>query len=376
MSTPENGHTVVMPKLGLTMTGGTIVAWHKGEGQAINKGELLFTLETDKAALDIEAPAGGNLHILVPVGEHVPVLQPIAVIRDANKEPARPAPAPVVKATPVARKMAAEAGLELAAISGTGPRGEITRQDVEGALASDLRPATEAQPTGEIQPLTGLRRFIAERLSAGWHERPQVTLTAEADATNLVSARQQIIAELGEKLSYDDFFVMLVARALHEHPRLNARLTEAGIERLAHVNVGVAVDTERGLLVPVVLDAASLSLMQIHHRLQELTERALAGGSLPDDLSGGTFTITNLGMYDIDAFTPIINPPECAILGVGRIAGRPVGFHGQVVLRDMLTLSLSFDHRLIDGGPAARFLQRVKQLVERPVIWISEIRSS
>ena len=217
-----------------------------------------------------------------------------------------------------------------------------------------------------VHPLTGLRAIIAERLSAGWRERPQVTLTTEADATNLVSARQQVIAETSDKISYDAFLVLLVARALREHPNVNATLTETGIAQLADINIGVAVDTERGLLVPVVHNANAKSLTEINLALRELAERAVAGRSLPDDLAGGTFTLTNLGMYEIDAFTPIINPPECAILGVGRIVSKPVGLNGQVVLRDMLALSLSFDHRLIDGAPAARFLQRVKQLVEWP----------
>jgi pyruvate dehydrogenase E2 component (dihydrolipoamide acetyltransferase) len=147
---------------------------------------------------------------------------------------------------------------------------------------------------------------------------------------------------------------------------VNVRLVEEGIVTLSDINVGIALDTDRGLLVPVVRDAGSKSLFEIQRMVAELAERALAGRSLPDDLTGGTFTITNLGMYDIDAFTPIINPPECAILGVGRIVAKPVAVEGQVVVRDMMALSLSFDHRLLDGAPAARFLQRVRQLVERP----------
>jgi pyruvate dehydrogenase E2 component (dihydrolipoamide acetyltransferase) len=273
-----------------------------------------------------------------------------------------------IKVSPVARKLAAEAGLDPVTVAGTGPRGRVLRHDVARALreTQEAAPAVSAEPTGATQALTGLRGVIAARLSASWRERPHVTLTTEADATNLVSARQQVIAESGIKVSYNAFLVALVARALREQPHVNVRLSKSGIEQLAQVNVGVAVDTERGLLVPVVRDAASKHLIQIHHTLQELVERAIAGHSLPDDLTGGTFTLTNLGAYEIDAFTPIINPPESAILGVGRIVNKPVGLDGQIVLRDMLTLSLSFDHRLIDGAPAARFLQRVKQLVERP----------
>jgi pyruvate dehydrogenase E2 component (dihydrolipoamide acetyltransferase) len=276
--------------------------------------------------------------------------------------------AATVKASPVARRLAAQAGVDLSTIAGSGPGGRIMRQDIESATTKDLgvQPAAPPPREGQLQPLTGLRAVIADRLSASWRERPHVTLTTEADATNLVSARQQLTEELGQKVAYDALLVALAARALQELPGMNVRLAEGGLQRLSEINIGVALDTERGLLVPVVRDAAAKSLLQIQRALAELAERALAGRSLPDDLSGGTFTITNLGMFDVDAFTPIINPPESAILGVGRIVAKPVAVDRQVVVRDMLTLSLSFDHRLIDGAPAARFLQRVKQLVERP----------
>jgi len=438
MPQPEASFTVVIPKLGLTMTEATILEWHKREGEAVLKGEVLFTLENEKSILEIEAPASGTLQILVQAGQTVPVLgaigrlvegglsasvptsevaapaqggsplppaslpsEPLAgaalpgeVLRASPKARAlarqrgvsldavsgtgprdmivagdvpatTPMPAPSsLRASPVARKMAAEASVDLTSVPGTGPRGMVMRKDIERALAEPIAP----QPL----PLTGLRGIIAERLSAGWRERPQVTLTTDADATNLVSARQQMLAESGEKIAYDAFLVKCVARALTEHPALNARLGKAGIELLPDINVGVAVDTDRGLLVPVVHDAPRLTLRQVQAELQSLAERAHTGRSLPDDLAGGTFTITNLGMYEIDAFTPIINPPECAILGVGRIVARPVGLGGQVVLREMLALSLSFDHRLVDGGPAARFLQRVKQWIERPFALFAE----
>jgi pyruvate dehydrogenase E2 component (dihydrolipoamide acetyltransferase) len=274
------------------------------------------------------------------------------------------AAAGAVKASPVARRLADQAGVDLTSVAGSGPSGRIMRQDVEEALAPRPEPALPGE--SEVLPLSGLRAVIAERLSASWRERPHVTLTTEADATNLVSARQQLTAELGQKVAYDALLVALAARALREQPGMNVRLTEQGIEPLPEINVGVAVDTERGLLVPVVRDAAAKSLLQVQRALAELVERALAGRSLPDDLSGGTFTITNLGMFEIDAFTPIINPPESAILGVGRILAKPVAVERQVEVRDTIVLSLSFDHRLVDGAPAARFLQRVKQLVERP----------
>lgn len=424
--TDSQQHDVVMPRLGLTMTEATIIEWNKADGTYVERGELLFTFESDKATLELEAPASGVLRILVPAGTTVPIQTPVAALVPAGDAPAsrtvpaaapggEPAAGPLraspkarhlarertllldairgsgprgmivsadlaqaasdsqpVKASPVARKVAADVGVDLDAVAGTGPRGQITRVDVERhVLATQSVPVVAADEgstgsAGDIGALTGLRGVIAGRLSQGWRERPQVTLTTDADATNLVAAREQAAAELGEKIAYDALLVMLVARALREFPYINARLTEHGIEELEAINIGVAVDTERGLLVPVVPGADGLSLAAINRTLRELAERALAGRSLPDDLTGGTFTITNLGMFGIDAFTPIINPPECAILGVGRIVARPVGLNGQIVLREMVALSLSFDHRLVDGAPAARFLARVKQLIERP----------
>jgi pyruvate dehydrogenase E2 component (dihydrolipoamide acetyltransferase) len=440
-----------MPKLGLTMTEATLIEWLKADGDAVQKGEPLFTLESEKSTLEIEAPASGTLQILVPAGETVSVHTPIArlvralgsgqghsglgmqdsmtvthpgrgigdgeaqatpyasrtppaspkarvlarrlgvplegisgtgargmiVAGDIERAEARQSSAArAVKASPVARRLATRAGVDLSTVAGSGPGGRIMRGDIEGVLAAPAKPASlleeqEAWSQGsaqDVEPLTGLRAIIAERLSASWRERPHVTLTTEADATNLISARQQAIAEAGGKVSYDAFLVALVARALAEMPYMNVRLTERGIQRLSEINIGVAVDTARGLLVPVVRDAAAKSLVQVQDTLAELVERALTGRSLPDDLGGGTFTITNLGMFDIDAFTPIINPPESAILGVGRIVAKPVAVDRQVVVRDMMTLGLTFDHRLIDGAPAARFLQRVKQLVERPFV--------
>jgi len=278
-----------------------------------------------------------------------------------------------VRATPVARRMAEASGVSLQHVSGSGLRGMVTRQDLEQFQAS--MKAGESLPSAGLRPLSGLRAIIADRLSNSWRERPQVTLTTDADATFFVAARRQINAELAQrfgdkapKVSFNAMLVLLVTRALQEYPYMNVQLTPDGIQTMPEINIGVAVDTERGLLVPVVRKADSMRLLEINAELAALVERALSGRSLPDDLSGGVFSITNLGMYEIDAFTPIINPPECAILGVGRIVPRPVGVEGQVVLREMMALSLSFDHRLVDGAPAAKFLQRIKQLIERAMV--------
>jgi pyruvate dehydrogenase E2 component (dihydrolipoamide acetyltransferase) len=279
-----------------------------------------------------------------------------------------------VKATPIARKMAADCGLDLANVIGTGTKGQITREDVTRALAAILAHpgATTAQTASPAKklPLSGLRALIAERLSASWQERPQVTLTTEVDATNLVSARQQLIAETGEKISFNVFFMLAAARALREHPHVNVRLTSSELVFLQEINIGIAIDSERGLLVPVVHNADKKSMLALEAEINKLAQRAQQGQSLPDELAGGTFTITNLGAFGIDAFTPIVNPPETAVLGIGRIAPRPFAAGRQLEVRDTVTLSLSFDHRLLDGAPAARFLQRITNLLERPVALI------
>jgi pyruvate dehydrogenase E2 component (dihydrolipoamide acetyltransferase) len=405
------GNEVVMPRLGLTMTEAMITQWLKSEGAWVEKGELLFALEHEKATLEIESPASGYLHILVPEGEVVPILVPIARLvevktNDAGQTRVTPKARVLarkqgvelqnlagsgprgmivaadvqatlqarsiqsaqqaeivkpVKLSPVAQKVAREMDIDLTSASGSGPHGQVMRRDVEKMA----REATTVAPQPGLAALPGLRGVIAKRLSESWRERPQATLTTDADATALVALRAQAEAEWGLKLSYNAVLIKLVARALQEHHNINARLTEEGIQVLPEIHIGLAADTDRGLLVPVVHNANQKTLFEIDEELHGLIQRAIEGSSQSDDLSGGTFTITNLGMYGIDAFIPLINPPECAILGVGRIQSRPVALDGQIVLRDRMALSLSFDHRLVDGGPAARFLQRVVALIER-----------
>ncbi len=220
-----------------------------------------------------------------------------------------------------------------------------------------------------------MRAIIADRLGTSVHTTARVTLMMEVDATEFVAARERIKAKVSEKWGYapgyNDLLAKIVAAALREHPYMNARLTPDAIEILSHVNLGMAVDTERGLLVPVVRDADQKTLRQFGSEFRQMVERARSGRALPDDLSGGTFTITNLGMYEVDAFTPVINLPEAAILGVGRISPKVVPYHGSPEIRQMLTLSLVFDHRLIDGAPAARFLQYIKHVIEEPYLLLA-----
>jgi pyruvate dehydrogenase E2 component (dihydrolipoamide acetyltransferase) len=280
--------------------------------------------------------------------------------------------ASIPKATPVAQKMAAAAGIDLGSVAGTGPGGKIVKDDV----------ARAAQPTAAQQmeiveriPLKGVRGIIAERMGNSVHTTARVTLLMEMDATEFVAMRERLKATVSEEWGfapgYNDLLAMIVAAALRRFRYMNARLAPDAIEILGHVNLGMAVDTDRGLLVPVIRDADQKSLHQFGTEFRALVERARNNRSMPDDLTGGTFTITNLGMHDVDAFTPVINVPEAAILGVGRIAPKVVPFEGEIAIRQMWTLSLVFDHRLVDGAPAARFLQYIKKLIEEPYLLVA-----
>jgi len=270
--------------------------------------------------------------------------------------------------TPVARRMAEEAGLDWRRLTGSGPGGRITRDDV--AHAFEEAAPTEMNEVSEVIPLRSVRAVIAERMLRSATNAPQVTLTAEADATALVELRRQLVQD-GVDAAYNDLFLYILGRALREYPLLNASLDGETIKVWRRVHIGLAVDTERGLLVPVVRDVDRKGLLQLAEETQTLLERARAGQCTPDELRGGTFTLTNLGMFGIDAFTPLLNLPECAVLGVGRIKRQPVMVGDEVLGRELVWLSLTFDHRLVDGGPAARFLQRVVKLVECPHLLIT-----
>ncbi len=302
-----------------------------------------------------------------------------------------------IKVTPVAQRVASKAGVDLRTVMGTGPGGKITKEDVERAASGERQTPETAQgqvtkdergpivepswgmgPWPEVServPLKGVRAIIADRMATSVHTTARVTLLMEADATEFTTMRERLKVrvekEWGYGPGYNDLLAKIVAMALRQFPYMNARLAPDAIERLSRVNLGMAVDTERGLLVPVIRDADKKSLRQFGTEFREMVERARTGRSLPDDLTGGTFTITNLGMYDVLAFTPVINLPEAAILGVGCITPRPVVREGQVVVRQILMLCLVFDHRLVDGAPAARFLQYIKDLIEEPYLWLA-----
>jgi pyruvate dehydrogenase E2 component (dihydrolipoamide acetyltransferase) len=373
---------VVMPKFGLTMQEGKIQQWFKAEGDAIETGQPLFEVETEKVLYEVEAPASGVVaKLLYPLESTVPCAKAVAVIAVGGEDPAAIAkayaskapeagtsalphaaasasqrtastPAGAIVATPAARKLAKDRGFDLATVKGTGPGGRITREDVEAAAA---------MPQGT--PLHGMRKSIADRMFKSLQSTAQLTITTEADVTPLVARREQLKKEFN--LTFTDMLIEAVAGALVAHPRL--RLTVEGdlIQPHEEVNVGIAVALDEGLMVPVIRHADTKSLQQIADESRRLAEKARAGSLGVDEVSGGTFTITNLGMYGIDAFTPIINQPQIAILGVGRIVPKPAVHDGQIAIRSMMTLSLTFDHRIVDGAPAAAFLQDVAKRLGR-----------
>ncbi|MGH2549703.1 MAG: 2-oxo acid dehydrogenase subunit E2, partial [Thermomicrobiales bacterium] len=276
------------------------------------------------------------------------------------------------RANPTVRRLAEERGVDLAAVSGSAPGGRVTRSDVETVLAAQARVVNQV---GDISaPMSTVRRLTAQRMTEAARTVAPVTLTTEVDATELIDVRKRLKIESSELVpSLTDLLVKLSALALAKHPELNASIDGDAIVHHASINIGIAVDGDRGLSAPVVRDADRKPLFAIAAESAEMIAKARKGSLSPDAMTGGTFTISNLGMFGIDAFTPILNLPECAILGVGRIVAKPVVIDDEtdeIAVRRMLTLSLTFDHRIVDGAPAARFLQTLSGMIERPFTWL------
>lgn len=399
----------VMPKFGLTMTEGTIQKWFKNEGDAIKAGESLFEVETEKVLYEVESPAAGTVaKLLYPLEASVPVGLPVAVIAEAGenvaeiaakygggapaaKAAATPAPAaasatPAASSasgrregapiTPAARKLAEEHKIDLAQLVGTGPGGRVTREDVQKVIddrAKAPAPAPAAAPSApavspaasapavQSLPLRGMRKVIAERMHKSLQGSAQLTITTEVDVTQLIDRRQEVQREFNA--TYTDFIVQACAHALKQHPRMNSALDGDTIRHSGEIHVGLAVALEEGLIVPVVHNTDKKSLKEIAQDARQLAEKARAGKLSLEEVSGGTFTVSNLGMYGVDGFTPIINTPQTGILGVGRIVEKPVIYRGEIAKRSMMVLSLTFDHRVIDGAPAGAFLQTVADLL-------------
>jgi pyruvate dehydrogenase E2 component (dihydrolipoamide acetyltransferase) len=387
---------VRMPKLGMAMKKGTVTKWLSSEGDTVQEGADLFELATEKITAVVPAPAAGLLgRVVVDPGTELPVGALLALIGEpsdafppreelagapaaaaAEAAPAGAAAAAAPAASPrgggegapvspAARRRARELGVDVTQVPPSAPGKRVMVEDVERfAAAAEAAPSEAAPaPEGQVVAFAGIRKVVAERLTESLRTMAQVTISREVDASGLVARRAALAAGFeaaaGVRLTYTDLLVETVARLLGDHRLLNATLTGQGIVVPPAVHMGVAVALEDGLIVPVVRDAGSRPLGELARDRADLAARAQAGTLTLDELEGGTFTISNLGSFGADAFTPIVNPPQCAILGVGRIVDKPVAVAGEVQVRPMMWLSLTFDHRIVDGAPAARFLQQL-----------------
>ena len=415
-----------MPQMGYDMQEGTVVRWLKAEGSEVKVGEPVAEIETDKAVVEFESYAAGVLSkVLVPEGTTVAVGQPIAIVgaegevipeavpedpAPPSEEPAPPtappveAPAPPsvtpgapvaeVRASPVAQRLAQERGIDLSQIQGTGPGNRITKDDVlafEPGPAQAEVAATEAVPLGpatveapapeeatapaeepaaERIPLSRMRQQIARVTVRSKQEKPHFYVSSDIDMTRAMEVRQQLNQAQGEqgvRVSVNDLIIKTCVETLKKHPKFNAFFHEDGIEMNDKINIGVAIAEEEGLIVPAIMDCANRSLLEIAAASKDLAERAKSGTLRPQEYTGGTFAISNLGMFDVTSFIAIIQPPQAAVLAVGTVAEKPVVRDGQVTVARMMTATLSADHRIVDGAEGARFLVKVKRLLENPL---------
>jgi pyruvate dehydrogenase E2 component (dihydrolipoamide acetyltransferase) len=394
--------SVVMPALEMAQETGKLIAWRKQEGDRVTKGEPLLDIETDKAVMEVEAPADGILAgISAAAGADIPVGQTIAWIvasgekPPAEKESAAPAArassqktdshaAPVAakvsgssaassaRISPKARRLARELGVDLARVHGSGPGGEILASDVQAAAASPVASSVTAfeKISGRLEVPSTLGRLMAERTTQSWTSVPHFFVTRDIDASALNQYREKVIAGIERehkiRVTHTDLLVALTARVLPKHPRLNSSWTAEGIRLHDHVNMGVAIAVNDGVVAAVVPNAHTASLAEIATQRRDIAERARAGKLRPADIADATFTISNLGMYHVDRFTAIITPPQAAILAVGSIADRVVAVEGKPAVRPMMTLTLSSDHRVVDGARAALFLSDLAEALCEP----------
>jgi pyruvate dehydrogenase E2 component (dihydrolipoamide acetyltransferase) len=396
---------IEMPALSSTMRRGKVVKWHKREGDFVEKGEILFEVETDKVNVEVESLASGFLRkILLDEGIEVPTNTPIAIIADSMDEdissvteakpsvsvsPGEEEPEETElgiskpKISPLARRIAEQEDIDIQTIQGTGPGGRITKQDVERAIAKRSQtPVGEikAEVESEIQPeiegyedieLTKTRRVIAQRLQKSKVTAPHFYVNVTADATAITRLKEDSVKRSdkpADKTTFNDILIKIASQALKEFPIVNSSFLEDRIRVHRAINIGVAVAVDDGLVVPVVRNADRKSISQISHEVTELARKARNKKLLPDEYRGGTFTITNLGMFGVEGFHAIINPPESGILAVSAIIQKPVVMEGEIIIQPCVTLSLSVDHRVVDGSVAAQFLARIKELVENPLL--------
>jgi pyruvate dehydrogenase E2 component (dihydrolipoamide acetyltransferase) len=411
---------IIIPKLGLTMESAKLVSWEFASGDTVKEDETVLVIETDKVSFDVPAPADGIIHPVAPVGtdceveetvgylakdleeyEQIIKEHPSAVSEGDEKaetsvseavspeDRPRQAPSPVmtegrIKASPLARSMAAKHDLDLRAITGSGPAGRIVKADILRALkekpvvadrVSEIRSgaADKASPDKtaiEDIPIKGVRRIIFDNMYESLSRTAQLTVHTDACAEALMGLRERL--NRGDhKISYNAILTKIAAMALRLHPNINASVEGDSIRLWKQVHIGLAMEANDALIVPVVRNPDLKTISEIDHDITELISKTRENKLSPDDLANGTFTITNLGFADIDHFTPIIRPPESAILGVGRIIKKPVIKNDQVVPEARIGLSLTFDHRIIDGAPGARFLKAIKDMIEDPLLMIS-----
>ncbi|HYL67664.1 MAG TPA: dihydrolipoamide acetyltransferase family protein [Candidatus Limnocylindria bacterium] len=389
--------SVVMPALEMAQETGKLLAWRKKEGERVTKGEPLLEIETDKAVVEIEAPGDGVLAgVTADVGAVIPVGETIAwLVAPGEKPPAKAATAaPTARASsgtecaagapsqaaapaagaapqisPKARRLAKELGVDFTRLKGTGPDGTITSEDVQ-AFAGRKVPSA---PSG-AEPLSQVARLMAERTTQSWTSVPHFFLVREVDATELLDLSKKLAPEIekshGARLTITDLLIALVSRVLAKHPRMNSSWTGDAIRANPDINISVAMAVKDGVVGAVIHKANTAKLGEVSAQRRELTERARAGRLRPADISGGTFTISNLGMYKVDAFSAIITPPQAAILAVGNISDRVVAIDGKPGIRPMMTMTLSSDHRVVDGAKAAEFLSELAEAIREPEKWL------
>jgi len=397
---------VIMPKMGQTMEKGKIIKWLKKDGEEVKRGEPLLEIETDKTTIEVEARDSGKLKIIAQEGEEVPITTTIAYIlkegesvpekrisepkaeveavKEAVPKP-REAKAPVakeIKASPLAKRIAEEKGVDLTQVQGTGPGGRITKKDVLAYLERRAKtPPAETvlvepvQPEYEVVPMSSMRGAIARKMVESKTHVPHFYVTVQVDMTEAVKMRESLIpiceAKTGVRLSFTHLLIKAVAAALEKYPQLNATVDGDEIRVWKDVNVGIAVSLEDGLIVPVLREANRLDLFEIAMRASDLISRAREKRLREEEFSGGTFTISNMGALDVESFIAIINIPETAILATGRISDKPAVIDGHLTVRKMMNMTLSADHRAIDGVMAAKFLQEVKRLLEAPYLLLT-----
>ncbi|MED1128596.1 dihydrolipoamide acetyltransferase family protein [Bacillus paralicheniformis] len=366
---------IVMPKLGMAMKEGTVSVWNKKVGEAVEKGESIASINSEKIEMEIESPANGTvLDIKVSEGEGVPPGTVICQIGNENEQTPESqtkqpdSPKERIKISPAARKIAQSANIDIKTLKGTGPGGRITKADVLQALPD--RPNKQADKAEDRPPASPMRKTIAARMTESLQNSAQLTITMKADITKLTALQKQLNetaqSRYDTKLTITDFAARAAVFSLLDHPAMNSVYQDGRLATFEHVHLGVAAALDEGLAVPVIRHAERLPLIELAKKIKWYAKKAREGRLLHDEIEGSTFTITNLGAYGVEHFTPILNPPETGILGIGQMYSAPVYQDGELTKGAILPLSLTFDHRALDGAPAAAFLSDVKKYLEDP----------